>query len=71
MELVEYLLAAKNNGGVIGEAITDDIASQLGTVQNLMNLTDNELLRDVIAFPLNKNAKDLLMGAPRVVSVQL
>ena len=33
-------------------------------------MTDNELIRDVIAFPLNKNARDLLMGAPSKVSEQ-
>ena len=56
MELVEYLLAAKKNGGVIGEAITDDIASQLGTVQNLMNLTAKDT-----KFSYSKLAKMLGM----------
>ena len=39
-----------------------------GLERLLMIMTNNELIRDVIAFPLNKNAKDLLMGAPSKVS---
>ena len=34
----------------------------------LMIMSQKELIRDVIPFPLNKNAKDLLMGAPSKVS---
>ena len=33
-------------------------------------MTDNELIRDVIAFPMNKNARDLMMGAPSKVTEQ-
>ena len=36
----------------------------------LMPILDQPLIREVIAFPLNKNGKDLLMGAPSVVSEQ-
>jgi len=39
VELVEYLLAAKKSGGVIGNAITDDVVTQLKTVQNFMNIS--------------------------------
>lgn len=39
-----------------------------GLERLLMIMTGNELIRDVIAFPLNKNARDLLMGAPSKVS---
>jgi len=34
----------------------------------LMFLCNTTIIRDVIAFPLNKNAQDLLMGAPSVVT---
>jgi len=36
----------------------------------LMLATDNEIIREVIAFPMNKNARDLMMGAPSFVSEQ-
>ena len=34
----------------------------------LMPILEQNLIREVIAFPINKNGKDLLMGAPSVVS---
>ena len=34
----------------------------------LMIMTDKEFIRDVITFPLNKNARDLMMGAPSKIS---
>lgn len=34
----------------------------------LMFLCDTVIIRDIIAFPLNKNAQDLLMGAPSEVT---
>jgi aspartyl-tRNA synthetase len=36
----------------------------------LMLLLDQANLREVIAFPLNQSARDLLMGAPSPVSEQ-
>ena len=34
----------------------------------LMLLTDSETIREVIAFPLNSKAQDLMMGAPSNVT---
>lgn len=36
----------------------------------LMLITQKQIIREVIAFPLNKNARDLMMGAPSFVSDQ-
>lgn len=35
-----------------------------------MLLTGEESIREVIAFPLNSNAQDLLLGAPTEVTEQ-
>ena len=34
----------------------------------LMLLTDEENIREVIAFPMNSNAQDMLLGAPTEVT---
>lgn len=39
-----------------------------GLERLLMIMKEKELIRDVITFPLNKNGRDLLMGAPSKVS---
>lgn len=34
----------------------------------IMLLKDEENIREVIAFPMNSNAQDLLLGAPNTVT---
>lgn len=36
----------------------------------IMLLTGEKTIRDVIAFPMNANAQDLMLGAPSEVSEQ-
>ena len=36
----------------------------------LMLVTGKEIIREIIAFPMNKNARDIMMGAPSRVSEQ-
>ena len=41
-----------------------------GFVPPIMLLTDEENIREVIAFPMNSNAQDVLLGSPGEVTEQ-
>ena len=47
-----------------------EIEKSLTDVEELMLLTEEENIREVIAFPMNSNAQDVLLGSPGEVTEQ-
>ena len=41
-----------------------------GVDRLIMLLTEQDCIREIIPFPMNANAQDLLLGAPNTVSEQ-
>ncbi|MCR5146288.1 MAG: Asp-tRNA(Asn)/Glu-tRNA(Gln) amidotransferase GatCAB subunit C, partial [Clostridia bacterium] len=61
-DVIEEKFSALYNAFQFGAPPHAEIAPSIDRI--LMLLTDSETIRDLIAFPMNSKAQDLMMGAP-------